>query len=160
MIKRDHIRTVISLRGGSPSDDWYREEIAVCQTENVTHREVPFSARSLPSPSALEKLLDVFDHATYPILLHCQAGADRTGLASTIYAHLYQKLPLSQAEATELTWRYGHFPVDKTRAMDEFFALYNKDAAGMNLREWILKRYPKIYSDSSSAHSANAAQTN
>ena len=78
--------------------------------------------------------------------MHCQAGSDRTGLASTLYAHLYANVPLSLAETEELTWRYGHFPIAKTRAMDEFFALYHADASGISLRDWILHRYPQVYS--------------
>jgi len=145
VLKRDHIRTVICLRGGSLSDDWYREELADCKRENVEHKDVTFSARMLPPPRTMADLLNVFDHAQYPILMHCQAGSDRTGLASTLYAHLYAKLPLDKAEAEELTWRYGHFPVAKTRAMDDFFTLYRRDSKGMGLREWILRRYPQVY---------------
>src|SRR4051794_39667379 len=31
VIQREGIRTVICLRGGSPADDWYREELAACK---------------------------------------------------------------------------------------------------------------------------------
>ena len=48
VIRRDHIGTVISLRGGSVSDDWYRQEIDACRHESIVHEDVPFSARSLP----------------------------------------------------------------------------------------------------------------
>jgi hypothetical protein len=109
------------------------------------------SARSLPSPGSLETLIDKFDHARYPILMHCQAGADRTGLASVLYAHLYEKLPLDRAVTEELTWRYGHFPVEKTRAMDDFFALYCRESGGLSLRDWIFQRYPRIYAANSAA---------
>jgi hypothetical protein len=37
--------------------------------------------------------------------------------------------------------------VDKTRAMDEFFNLYRRDARGMNMRDWIYRRYPQIYAE-------------
>ncbi len=146
VLKRDHIGTVICLRSGSNADDWYRQELGDCRRANALHEDVPISARSLPPPSALVRLIDIFDHARYPILLHCQAGADRTGLASTIYAHLYEGLPLDTAEAAQLTWRYGHFAVDKTRAMDTFFDLYRQDANGLSLRDWIRIRYPRLYS--------------
>lgn len=145
VLKRDHIHTVISLRGGSPADDWYRDEVTACKIANVDHKDIPFSARKLPPPKVVADLLDTFDHARYPILFHCQAGSDRTGLAAALYAHIYEKRPLAKAEAEELTWRYGHFPVDKTRAMDDFFALYRADPSGMDLRAWIINRYPAVY---------------
>jgi protein tyrosine/serine phosphatase len=152
VLKRDRIGTVICLRSGSPADDWYRQEIETCRRDNVVHEDVPMSARSLPPPAALTTLLELFEHARYPILLHCQAGADRTGLASTIYAHLYEKQPLDMAQADELTWRYGHFPVDKTRAMDDFFNLYRRDARGLNMRDWIYRRYPQIYAETTAGN--------
>jgi hypothetical protein len=149
VLKRNRIGTVISLRAGSLKDDWYREELDTCARQGVAHVDLPISARSLPPPPALANLVNLFDHARYPILMHCQAGADRTGLASTIYATLYERLPLDRAESEELTWRYGHFPVDKTRAMDEFFDLYRRTSGGLDLREWILNRYPDIYAERS-----------
>jgi len=151
VIRRDHIGTVVCLRSGSASDDWYREELAISRRDGADHRDIPFSARAMPSPGTLVKLLDTFDHARYPILLHCQAGADRTGLASTLYATLYEHEPLDRAESEELTWRYGHFPVGRTRAMDDFFSLYRRDANGMDLRTWILTRYPKLFRQQSGA---------
>jgi protein tyrosine/serine phosphatase len=155
VLRRDHIATVICLRGGSPANDWYREEIEVCNREHAVHEDVPISARSLPPPDAMARLLDIFDHARYPILLHCQGGSDRAGLASTIYANLYGGVPLDRAEADQLTWRYGHIPVDRTRAMDAFFDLYRRDAHGMGLREWILRRYPAAYLQAATAPAPN-----
>lgn len=147
VLAREHIRTLICLRAGSAKDDWYREEIADCNRYQVDHKDVPFSARSLPPPETLKSLLDVFDHAQYPVLLHCQGGADRSGLAGALYAHIYQHIPLDRAEQEELTWRYGHLPVDKTRAMDDFFSLYRRNNEGLDLRNWILQAYPKLYAE-------------
>ena len=67
------------------------------------------TARKLPPPERLKQLLETFDHARYPILIHCQGGSDRTGLASTLYENQIEHIPLDQAEQAELTLRYGHF---------------------------------------------------
>jgi hypothetical protein len=148
VLARDRVRTVINLRGGSPKDAWYRAEVAICQHHNAGHEDIPFSARHLPPPETVQRLLYVFDHDPAPFLIHCQAGADRTGLASTLYAHLYEHVPLDKAQQEELTWRYAHLPVDKTRAMDDFFELYRKHSDGLGLREWIQLRYPQWYAQS------------
>jgi protein tyrosine phosphatase (PTP) superfamily phosphohydrolase (DUF442 family) len=148
VLHRYDIHTVVSLRGGSDKDLDYREEIATCKKDGVDHVDVPFSARHLPPPEAVHQLLDTFDHARYPVIVHCQAGSDRTGLASTLYVNLYEHVPLDEAQHDELTWRFGHFPVEKTRRMDEFFDLYRKTGAGMDLRTWIDQKYPQIYAAS------------
>ena len=140
-----HIKTVLNLRGGSSHDLYYRDEISVCSEHQVAHIDAAFSARHLPSPETLQKILDAFDHAEYPILIHCQAGSDRTGLASVLYAHLYEHQTLEQARSEELTWRYGHFRVGQTRKMDEFFDLYQQTSKGLGLREWIRQVYPPLY---------------
>jgi protein tyrosine phosphatase (PTP) superfamily phosphohydrolase (DUF442 family) len=148
VLTRYGIHTVICLRGGSEKDRYYRDETAICAQDHVTHVDVPFSALHLPSPETLHKMLDTFDHADYPVIVHCQGGADRTGLASTLYVHLYRHVPLDEAQQEELTWHYGHIPVQKTRRMDLFFDLYRKTGNGMDIRTWIDQKYPQIYAAS------------
>jgi hypothetical protein len=90
-------------------------------------------------------LLNVLDKAPYPVLIHCSAGADRTGLACTLYENVYQHVPLDKAEDDQLTWHHGHFWFGQTHAMNDFFNLYRSTGNGMSLRDWIIKRYPAVY---------------
>jgi protein tyrosine/serine phosphatase len=145
VLKEDHIQTVINLRGGSVSDAWYRSEVASCKQFGAQHVDIDMSARLLPAPSRLDALLQTFDHARYPILYHCQSGADRSGLVGTLYLDVYQHVPLQEAEKEQLTWRYGHFSFGQTHAMNDFYTLYDQTNSGLDLRDWILKRYPAIY---------------
>jgi undecaprenyl-diphosphatase len=103
------------------------------------------SARKLPPPAKLAKLLTVLDTTPYPVLVHCQAGADRTGLVCTLYENIYQHVPIDQAEEQQLTWRDGHFSFGSAHPMNDFFNLYRNTGNGMDLRTWILKRYPAVY---------------
>ena len=91
-------------------------------------------------------LLKTFDTAEYPILIHCQGGSDRTGLASTIYLNLYQNIPLDSAEQQQLTFRYGHISWGITHPMNDFFDLYRSTGKGLGLRAWMMDRYPALYS--------------
>jgi protein tyrosine phosphatase (PTP) superfamily phosphohydrolase (DUF442 family) len=145
VLKADHIKTVLNLRGGSPANDYYREEVAECDRLGVTHVDVPLSATHLPPPDKMRLLLQTFDHARYPLLLHCMGGSDRTGLVSALYLNLYKQTPLDQAIQQQLTWRYGHFSFTRTRAMDRFFALYKETGHGLSLRQWIEQDYPAVY---------------
>jgi len=144
LIREKSLRTVISLRGGDESDAWFRREEATCREAGVALQRVRLRATALPPPEELQTLLQLFDHSEYPVLFHCQAGADRSGLAATLYLALYAGLPLDSAQSRGLTWRYGHFPF-WAREMDDFFALYRQDGAGQDLRVWIEQRYPQLY---------------
>lgn len=146
------IRTMINLRGESSDAGWYRSEVESCQKRNVAHLDIELSAVRLPPPTELKKLLLAFDQAQYPVLFHCRGGADRSGLAGVLYLNIYQKVPLDQALASQLTWRYGHlsgyvgsFAYGQAHAMDEFFNLYRKNSDGVPLKDWILNRYPALY---------------
>lgn len=145
VLRQNHIQTVINLRGGSASDAWYRSEIASCREFGADHVDVDMSARLLPAPARMNKLLDAFDHARYPVLFHCASGSDRSGLVGTLYLDIYQHEPLNRAESDQLTWRYGHFAFGQTHAMNDFLNLYRATGRGVSLREWIVKRYPSIY---------------
>lgn len=141
----DHIRSEINLRGGNMENSWYRNELAECRAHGVTHYDIDMSARRFPTPAQLRKIFDVFDHGPYPILYHCKAGSDRTGLVSTIYLNAYRHEPIDEAYAQGLTWHYGHFSFGETHAMDDFVHLYMRTSNGEPLRQWTVDRYPALY---------------
>jgi protein tyrosine/serine phosphatase len=145
LIREGGVRTVISLRGGDATEPWFRREAEVCRKEGVQLRTLRLRATVLPRPAELARLLELFDHSPYPVLFHCQGGADRSGLAAALYLHLYERRPLARAVEEGLTWRYGHFPL-KAAAMDHFFDLYRAEGAGEDLRTWIRSGYEKVYS--------------
>lgn len=145
VLKKDGIRTVINLRGGSMKDAWYRSELAECVSHHVHHVDVPMSAVRYPPPAALDGLLSAFDHGPYPVLFHCAGGADRSGLAGTLFLDVYRHVPLNAAENRQLTWRYGHMAFTQTHFMNDFFTLYRTTGNGMPLRTWIVKKYPALY---------------
>jgi len=57
-------------------------------------------------------------------LIHCQSGADRTGLAAAIWKVIVDNDPKSDAEK-QLSIFFGHLPIGKTAAMDRFFQNWN-----------------------------------
>ena len=71
----------------------------------------------------------LIDQAPKPILIHCESGADRTGLVSALY-RLSRGQPLAVAEQ-ELSPRYGHFTVfvPRSAAMDRSLAAYARSRA-------------------------------
>lgn len=142
-IKARHIRTVINLRGENDRLSWYRQEVEICRRLGVLHLDVALSARSLPDPKNLLRLLEFYQTAPRPILLHCRSGSDRTGLAVALFEIDQQHLPWQQAK-TGLSWHYGHFALYPYFEMDEFVELYGQSGAS-SLTEWAQKDYPAVY---------------
>jgi len=128
------IRTVINLRGEHPDEAWYQNERAAADTAGVKLVDIAMSANELPSRDTLLRLYDTFQTAEYPILIHCQAGADRTGAASAIWRLVVRGDPRDEA-IEELAPLYGHFEAVHP-AMDELVRIFEPD------REWIQNEYP------------------
>lgn len=128
------IRTVINLRGANPQELWYQNEVAATTKAGVQHVDIAMSASKLPSRAILLQLFDAFQTAQYPILIHCEAGADRTGAAAAIW-RMALRGDARQAAAAELSPLYGHF-VARYPAMDELVRIFQPD------RAWIETEYP------------------
>jgi protein tyrosine phosphatase (PTP) superfamily phosphohydrolase (DUF442 family) len=116
------IRSVINLRGGNRGDWWYQNELEVTAANSVAHFDVYMAATSEPSAEVVSRLIEIMRTAPRPILIHCNSGSDRAGLASALYERLLKGLPAEVADA-QLSFRYGHFPWlgSGTVAMDRTF---------------------------------------
>jgi protein-tyrosine phosphatase len=75
-----------NLRGKHPEQQWYVDEKNAADRHNVVMFDIPTSADTLTSKKNLLAILDVFDHAPRPMLVHCRAGVDRTGEVSALWA--------------------------------------------------------------------------
>ena len=126
------IRTVVNLRGSPEGERWYENEKKVTESLGVEQVDIEFSARRLPDRDDLLLLLDTFHRAERPILVHCQAGADRTSLASVVWSMDLMGLPKEQA-LEQCSIRFGHlewlYP-----AIDYFLELYEGE-------EWAREHY-------------------
>jgi protein tyrosine/serine phosphatase len=119
---RDYgIRTVINLRGPNPDKAWYREEVAVTKEMGAKHIDFGMSARQILTPAKAEKLIAIMRAAQKPILVHCEGGADRSGLISAIYVSQIAHEGEHAAES-QLSLFYGHIAIPylvAAYAMDE-----------------------------------------
>lgn len=113
------IRTIINLRGAGTSD-WYRQEVAASQAAGIRHLDFPLSAGRELTQEQVEGLIALMREAPKPILVHCQGGADRSGIAAALYLGAIAKAGEYAAE-WQLTPYYGHIPLPFMRAwaMDE-----------------------------------------
>ncbi|MDA8104161.1 MAG: dual specificity protein phosphatase family protein [Nitrospiraceae bacterium] len=119
-IKKYHIKSVVNLRGKNADSPWYKEETEACAEQNVRHFDIPLSATDEPKEEDIRRLIEIFISAPRPLLMHCQAGADRSGLAAAIWKVVVDHEPKSEARK-QLSLLYGHIPIGKTTILDRFF---------------------------------------
>lgn len=130
-IKKYGIKSVINLRGINKNKKWWQNEKNAVLKNEVDFYNISMSAVRLPGRENILKLMKIYDHAKYPILVHCQGGADRTGLAVAFYKILQGE---SNKKALEhLALRYGHRK-HKNGAMDEFIKMCEG-------RDWVIHKY-------------------
>lgn len=119
-IKKYNIRSIVNLRGENPDTPWYIKEEKVSAEHNVAHYDIALSASREPTDEEVRRLMEIFKSAPRPILIHCQGGADRSGLAAAMWKVMVDKEPKSDA-GKQLSVLYGHIPMGKKKAIDHFF---------------------------------------
>ncbi|MGL6074649.1 MAG: tyrosine-protein phosphatase [Fimbriiglobus sp.] len=152
MIAKHEIKTVLNLRGtaqmlDAPRNAWYAREARTTQQAGINQEDITLSASLLPPPAEIIRLVEILDRAERPVLIHCKQGADRTGLAAAMVVLLHT--PGTLADARRELWPiYGHFPVGRTVAMDEFLDQYEawlgttqQPHTNDRFRQWATKIY-------------------
>jgi hypothetical protein len=113
-----HLASILNLRGGSPRDWWYNDEVETAKKRRVAFFDLPLSATKRPSRRDLLRLIDTLDRCDYPLLIHCKAGADRTGLATAVYLMTHCNEPPRQA-LRAFTIYHSHVPLFGTEHLHE-----------------------------------------
>ena len=81
--------------------------------------ELSISSRDLPTKATIKKFFLLLDTIKYPAIMHCKSGADRVGIASSlylIYKHKYNVLEASK----QLSLKHLHIKYAKTGILDYF----------------------------------------
>lgn len=112
------VRSVLNLCGAQPGTPWYEGETKVARRHSVVFRDLPISANQVPEAAQLQAILDFLRDAPKPLLIHCRAGSDRTGLVCAMFVAA-RGGSYREADA-QLGLYYGHFPYfgSKSIAMD------------------------------------------
>ena len=96
---RDYrIKTVLNLRG-SNKDPWYAAERTATLEAGATQVDIAMSSCIWMSRAQLRTVIETLDTAEYPMLIHCQWGAERTGLVSAFAELLRPGSTLDDARA-------------------------------------------------------------
>ena len=147
LIRERGLASILNLRGGSPADPWYADEVRAARADGVDFYDFPMNATRRPTRSELLVLVDFFGRCRYPLLIHCKSGSDRTGLAAAIYRMIVQGAGPEEA-LNSFTIAFGHVPICGTRHLHEPFEEY---AAWLHARQlahspeqfrlWVAREY-------------------
>lgn len=121
-IKALGVKTVVNLRG-NPEQTTAKFERAACERFGLKYVDYRLRSRDAPSKAELHGLKELFETLEHPVLLHCKSGADRAGLASVLYLHLVEGVPIANAK-NQLSLRYGHVRQADTGVLDALFDRY------------------------------------
>lgn len=106
-VEKYKIASIVNLRGPNPDKAWYREEMTASSKHHIAHFDFSMSSkRELTRKQAIE-LVRIIKAAPKPVLIHCQGGSDRSGLAASLYLAAHH--PTLNADA-QLSAAYGYFP--------------------------------------------------
>lgn len=147
VIKEYGLGSILSLRGGEATDGWYVREVRGAREAGVDFYDLPLSAVRRPTRRELLLLIDVLAGARPPILFHCRAGADRTGLATVVYNLYVLGLPPDRA-MSGFSLRFGHVALLGTQHLHEPINEYAEWLSEKGLahtperfRAWVLNDY-------------------
>ena len=147
LIARYRLASVLNLRGGSPDDRWYNDEVRATRDSKINFYDLPMSATRRPLRRELLIVLDLFDRCPYPLLIHCKSGSDRTGLATALYLMSKKGEPPEQAMGA-FSLGYGHVPLFGPQHLHEPLQEYGgwlkaqgKVHTPARLRFWIEERF-------------------
>jgi tyrosine-protein phosphatase SIW14 len=89
------IKTVVNLRGVSEDT---RKEQAEAEASGMRYFNIPMSSLGRPADEQVERALAIIDaQENWPVFVHCQRGADRTGVVIAAYRISHEKWTDEQA---------------------------------------------------------------
>lgn len=139
--KKKGIKTIVNLRGVRDCGS-YRLEKAACEKYGVKLVSYKMHSGAPPDPAVITGFKEFFDGLEHPILIHCKSGADRAGIAATLYKYLNEERSFDEA-VDQLHFRYGHFKFAKTGILDHFFETYRRhnETAPTPFLRWVETEY-------------------
>jgi protein tyrosine phosphatase (PTP) superfamily phosphohydrolase (DUF442 family) len=123
-IRDQGIKTVLNLRG-SNKDDWYSAERRATLDAGATQVDIAMSSCIWMSRAQLRTVVQTLDTAQYPMLIHCQWGAERTGWVSAIAELLRPGSTLDAARA-QFSIRYLFVRLGDGKVMAEHLDQYER----------------------------------
>ncbi len=139
VVRERGIQTVINLRGANAGIGWYDRERGTCAQLGVSHHDLDWTMRAVPEPDSLAQLVALFERAERPILVHCQGGTHRSGVAAACYVLLEGGTPAQAHE--EFGLFFNNAPIGEVITLYEVHCV-DKD---IPFAQWVRDVYPNEY---------------
>lgn len=104
------VRTVLNLRGPNPESAWYRAETEATLHAAATQVDVAMASDQWLSQDQARAIVQILERCEKPVLIHCEWGAERTGLISA-FARLLEPGSTLDAARAEFSARYLFLPI-------------------------------------------------
>lgn len=117
------IKSIINLRGTTDAPALYHGEMETAKRLGVQHYDFSLSATNEITVPQMDEIIRTLHAAPKPVLIHCMAGSDRTGLVSALYCLTLKGETPARADRELSIW-YGHISLSKTIAMDHSYWHY------------------------------------
>lgn len=139
--KSKGIKTIVNLRGERDCGS-YRLEQAACKKYGIEFVNYKMHSGAPPLPEVVTGFKEFFENLEHPILIHCKSGADRAGIAATLYQHLLDDKPMNEA-VDQMSIRFGHFKHARTGVLDHFLERYlaANEEQPISLSDWVKTQY-------------------
>ncbi len=142
VIDRYRIGTIIDLNGFDPSDPDQQAEATVSQSKGVRHCCFPLRGNGTGKieryADAIEALVNSQRNGR-PVLVHCYAGAQRTGACVSFYRLLIRQDP-PESVYEELV-RYGWDP-ESDQVLVDYVNSHMRELATLLVQRHVLDRVP------------------
>lgn len=138
------LKTVINLRPPDAGEDWYREELETVERLGLEYHTVPMF-HGTPRADQVQQLARLIETVERPFLVHCRAGADRTGLAAVITLLLQGEVRPEEI-SRQVSWRFGAIRADSMgapflEAYRDWLAAGGQQHSPDAFRRWLREGY-------------------
>jgi tyrosine-protein phosphatase SIW14 len=114
LAERRDVKTVIDLGAYHAGSEHERTMRELAERMGLNRYEFRMKGDGKGDPQDYARVLALLaDPETHPVVVHCAAGAQRTGMAVLLYRTIVEGEPVG--EAYQETLRYGHDPADNER---------------------------------------------
>jgi len=139
-LKRKGLKSVVCVRGGRAFGSWPLEREA-CEQLRLDLHKVAIRARQAPRKQDLLDLIDLLTSLSWPTLIHCKSGADRTGFVTAVYLLTVENQPVDEA-LKQLSLRFGHLRYSRAGVLRHIIESYGSEGArSSDFRTWVERHY-------------------